>query len=266
MRASSRTASCSRWHAGVPELRLVPGTGEAVDDELDELTREVLIGKVRHLTALNAGLLNEITAFEIDLKSKRATIGALKGQITIQNRVDGLDGVIEGLLIHWRNTLRGPDSSVCVDIDSKRGEAVRKRLKALIKGDDDPELANPDKTAREDALDLAAQRAAIRIQAAIDGCARAPFAGAYGKRYAEAGPGRRRKDELVYIVRDEVSMERFEAIVEAEPRRLAYRAFLADEIRRSPSLRAILASLGPYCDGEILARCVRWCASQEAQR
>lgn len=248
------------------DLHLVPGTGEAFDDQLEELTPEVLIGKVRHLTALNAGLLNEITAFEVDLKGKRATIGALKGQITIQNRVDGLDDVIEGLLIHWRNTLRGPDSSVCVDTDSKRGESVRKRLKALIQADPDPGLANPDKAQREGALEHAAERAATRIRAAIDGCARAPFAGAYGKRYAEPGPGRRRKDELAYLVKDEVNMERFEAIVEAEPRRLAYRAELADRLKREPNLRLVLASLGPFCDGEILARCVRWCASQEAQR
>lgn len=246
-------------------LRVVEGTGE-LHDGLEDLTHANLVDRVRKLSAQREGLLAEITDLQLDLKSKRATIGALRRQITIQNRVDGLDGVIEGLLIHWRNTLRGPDSTVCVDIDSKRGESVRKRLKALIQADPDPGLANPDKDQRADAVELAAERAATRIRAAIDGCARAPFAGAYGKRYAEAGQGRRRKDELAYIVRDEVSMERFEAIVEAEPRRLAYRAFLADELRRSPSLRGILASLGPYCDGEILARCVRWCASQKAMR
>jgi hypothetical protein len=227
----------------------------------------VLVGKVRTLVAQREGLLAEVTALEIDLKGKRATIGALKGQITIQNRVDGLDDVIEGLLIHWRNTLRGPDSKVCVDIDSKRGESVRKRLKALIQADDDPNLANPDKAMRADAVELAAERAAIRIRAAIDGCARAPFMGAYGKRYAEPGQGRTRKDDLhLHILKDEVSMERFEAIVETEPRRLAYRAELADRLKREPNLSRVLASLGPWCDGEILARCVRYCASQEAQR
>lgn len=247
-------------------LRVVDGTGE-LDDGLSDLTHAKLVDRVRKLSAQREGLLAEITDLQLDLKSKRATIGALRRQITIQNRVDGLDGVIEGLLIHWRNTLRGPDSSVCVDVDSKRGESVRRRLKALIQADPDPGLANPDKTARENAHELAAERAAIRIRAAIDGCARAPFMGAYGKRYPDDGPGRRRKDDLhLHILKDEVSMERFEAIVELEPRRLAYRAFLADELRRSPSLRAILASLGPYCDGETLARCVRWCASQEAQR
>lgn len=249
----------------MPDLKLVEGTGE-VDDGLANLSFDVLVSKVRHLTALNEGLLNEITAFEVDLKGKRAQMGALKARITIQNRVDGLDEIIESILIYWRNTLRGPDSTVCVDVDSKRGEAVRKRLKALIQADDDPGLANPDKDQRENALEQAAQRAAVRIHAAIDGCARAPFAGAYGKRYAEPGTGRHRKDELAYVVRDEVNMERFEAIVESDPRRLAYRAELADRLKREPNLRLVLASLGPFVDGEVLARCVRWCATQEAQR
>lgn len=249
-----------------PALHVVEGTGE-LDDGLSDLPHAKLVDRVRKLSAQREGLLAEITDLQLDLKGKRATIGALRRQITIQNRVDGLDDVIESLLIHWRNTLRGPDSTVCVDIDSKRGESVRKRLKALIQADPDSGLASPDKDQRAVAVEHAAERAAVRIRAAIDGCARAPFMGAYGKRYPDDGPGRRRKDDLhLHILKDEVSMERFEAIVESEPRRLAYRAELADRLKREPNLKLVLASLGPFCDGEILARCVRWCASQEAQR
>jgi hypothetical protein len=252
--------------ADPPALRVLNGTGE-LHDGLEDLTHDVLVGKVRSLTLSRDSLAADLIRAENDLRDKRAQMGGLKARITIQNRVDGLDDVIEGLLIYWRNTLRGPDSKVCVDVDSKRGESVRKRLKALIQADDDPGLANPDKDQRADAVEMAAERAAVRIRAAIDGCARAPFMGAYGKRYAEPGQGRTRKDDLhLHILKDEVSMERFEAIVESEPRRLAYRAELADRLKREPNLRLVLASLGPFVDGEILARCVRWCATQEALR
>lgn len=172
---------------------------------------------------------------------------ALKAQLTKLQRADPNASAVEGILIYWRNRLRGPTSRVDVGLHSKRADVVRKRLVAMMDGDD-------------------TSAAVERIQSAIDGCAAMPFEGAYGKRYAEDGEGRKRKDDLTYILRDEVKMEQFEAIVEADDRRLAYRAELKRRLDNEPNLRLVLASLYYKGEvyGEILARAVRWCATEVA--
>lgn len=186
---------------------------------------------------------------------------ALKAQLTKLTKVDPQAPVIEGLLVYWRNTLRGPESRVEIPLDGKRADVVRKTIKRLIEADEDPELASPDKKARAEAVANATDRAAERIRTAIDGCAKAPFEGSYGKRYPEPGPGIARKDDIVYILRDEIKLEKFAKLREGDEKRIAYAHDLHDRLKRSRPLREVLASMNPEYP-EILARAIRWCQAQ----
>jgi hypothetical protein len=99
-----------------------------------------------------------------------------------------------------------------------------------------------------------------RIMAAIDGCARFPFE-RYGEHFAEPAAGRKRRDELAYILANEVRMEKLADLIEADERRIAYAAELWRMVQSQPNLKLVLASFGPEPCGEILARLVRWCCA-----
>ena len=221
-----------------PHLRVVDGNGEIDDDA------RVLPGDYALLVEQNAKHLR--------------TIAALKGQLARLRKVDPQAATIEKVLVHWKLKCRGPTSRVQLPLDGARADAVRKALRRLIEADEDPELASAAKHA--EAAQAAEARAVERILAAIDGCARFPFE-RYGEHFGEPGPGRKRRDELVYILANEVRMEKLADLIEYDERRRAYQAELWRMLQSQPNLRLVLATLGPEPEGEILARAVRWCCA-----
>lgn len=228
--------------AEAPKLRVITGDGE------------IALGDV---------VPDDYALLEEANRKLRREVAAYKSQLSRLRKVDPQAEVIERLLVTWRNTLRGPTSRVEIPVDGKRAEAVRRTLRRLIENDEDPELAHPDKAKHAEAVENATQRAEARIMEAIEGLARFPFEGAYGRRFAEAGPGLKRKDEILYALRDEVKMEQFVNLShEAEDRHAAYRVDLWRRLQDQPNLRLVLASLGPVPQGEVLARAIRWaCAN-----
>lgn len=224
-------------------FRVIDGNGQ-VDDDTAVLPRDYAL-------------------LEEEVRRQRRVIAGYKAQIAKLQREDPQAPVIEGVLAYWKRACHGAGSRVEIPLDGKRADVVRKTVKRLVDNDPDPELANPDKTAQGEAVNAAVERAVERIKLAIDGAARMPFEGSYGARFAEAGKGRKRKVDIVYVCRDEIKLEQFVALVDAEPKRLAYRATLAERLQSEPNLKLVLASLfmDGECHGEILARAVRYCAS-----
>jgi hypothetical protein len=172
---------------------------------------------------------------------------ALKGQLTKLRKVDPQAETIEGLLVYWRNRLRGPASTVDISLDGKRADKVRKAIARCVEADQCEE-GDP------------VERAAERIRTAIDGCAMFPFEGAYGRRFSEQVKGSIRKDDLAYVLRDGPKQEQFEALREADEKRIAYARDLHRRLLEQPNLKALLATFDPeMC--EILCRAIRWAQS-----
>jgi hypothetical protein len=190
----------------------------------------------------------------------RREVAAYKAQLSRLRKVDPQAATVEKILVTWRNRCYGPTSRVETPLDGKRADAVRRTLKRLIDADEDPMLADSN-YAGDEARTAAEGRAVERIMAAIDGASRFPFEGAYGRRFAEAGPGLKKKVDIVYILRDEIKTEQFVELVEADERRIAYAAELWRMVQSQPNLKLVLASFGPEPHGEILARLVRWCCA-----
>lgn len=226
---------------GVAPLRVIDGAGEVVQEDGSVLPQDYALQ-------------------DEEIRRLRRQVSALKGQISRLQRVDPQAATIERVLTYWKLKLRGPTSRVQTPIDGKRAEAVRRMLKQLIENMDDPELANPKAAAHAEATQRAEAAAVERIMAAIDGCARFPFE-RYGEHYAEPAPGLKRRDELTYILANEVRMEKLADLIEADERRIAYAAELWRRVQTQPNLKLILASFGPEPSGEILARLVRWCCA-----
>lgn len=220
-----------------PHLRVIDGAGE------------VQLGDV---------VPSDYALLEEENRRLRRQLAAYKGQLARLAKTDPSAETVERLLVYWRNNLHGPDNTrVDISIDGKRGDVVRRTLKRLVENDPDPELANPDKAAHASALQAATERAEERIRNAIDGAKMFPYEGKYASRFSEAGPGRKRKADLLYILRDGPKMEAFEDLHEGDARRIAYAHDLHRRLTTQPGLREVFASLDPEC-GEILARAVRW--------
>lgn len=228
--------------AEAPKLRVIDGgTGQVVQEDGSLLPQDYALQ-------------------DEEIRRLRRQVSALKGQLSRLQKVDPQAATIESVLTHWKLKLRGPTSRVQIPLDGARADAVRKALRRLIENDEDPDLANPKAEAHADATKRAEDRAVGRILAAIDGCARCPFE-QYGQHFPEPGPGRTRRDELTYILANEVRMEKLADLIEADERRIAYQAELWRMLQTQPNLRLILATLGPEPCGEIIARAVRWCCA-----
>lgn len=243
-------------------LRVLEG-GE-VDDGLAALARDKLVEKARHYKALSEGLTNDLHAAEKDMRSLRASRDAYKGQVTrLMTPQAGGVQLVESLLSYWRTKCHGPRSRVEIPVDGKRGDLVRATIKRLVEADKerDPDLSSPDKDKRAAALASAEERAADRIRAGIDGAARFPFREKYGKRFAEPGPGLTRSVDLIDILKDEVTLGKFVALVDTDECRLAYRAELHHRLTTRPMELQLLASYDPEYP-EILCKAIRWCQQQ----
>lgn len=225
---------------GAPKLRVIEGHGG-----------EIVLGDV---------VPDDYALLEEANRKLRREVAAFKGQLSRLRKVDPQAATVEKILSHWRNKLRGPTSRVQLPLDGKRADAVRKCLRQLVENDEDPDLANPDKEQHAEAMQRAEARAVERILAAIDGCARFPFE-SYGEHYGEPAPGRKRRDELTYILASEIRMEKLAALVESDERRIAYAAEIWRMVQTQPNLRLVLAQFGPEPQGELLARLVRWCCA-----
>lgn len=223
-----------------PHLRVINGAGE------------VTLGDV---------VPDDYALLEEANRKLRRELAAAKGQLSRLAKVDPQAATVERILAAWKAKLYGPASRIETPIDGKRADSVRRTLRRLIENDEDPELASADKEAHAEAAARAEARAVERIMAAIDGAARFPFEGAYGRRFAEAGPGLKKKVDIVYVLRDEIKMEQFVDLVEVDERRIAYQAELWRMLQAQPNLRLVLATLGPEPQGEIIARAVRWCCA-----
>jgi hypothetical protein len=224
-----------------PVFRVIDGEGQVDDDTA--------------VVPADYGLL-----LEANRKHLREIAG-LKGQISRMTKVDPLAETIEAALIYWKLRCHGPNSRVQIPLDGARAAVVKKTLARLVEADDDPPLASTDKAERAVALESATDRALDRIKQAVDGAARKPFEGAYGKRFPEQLPGTRRKVDLVYILRDEVKMEQFVSIVETDELRQAYRAELYRQLTTRPGMLALFASLQPE-HSEIICASIRWAQTQ----
>lgn len=241
-------------------LRALAGTGE-VDDGLSDLTHAVLVERARHYMNLCEGLTRDLQATEKDMRSLRASRDAYKGQVTrLMTPRAGVE-LVDSLLVYWKVRCHGPDARVGIATDGKRGDVVRATLKRLVDNDKDPGLASTDKAEHAKALECAEQRAADRIRSAVDGAAALPFRNKYGKRFPEPGPGLRRAVDLVYVLRDEPTMEMFEALHDGDERRLAYRAELHRRLTTRPMELQLLASYDPAYS-EVLCRAIRWAQAQ----
>jgi hypothetical protein len=236
--------------------------GGEVDDGLEALTHEKLVERARRAIALNAGLTRDLEAAEADMRTLRASRNAYKGQVTrlMTPKAGGVE-LVESLLSYWRSRCHGPNSTVEIPVDGKRGDAVRATLKRLVEADKAPDLASPDKDKRAAALATAEQRAAEKIRQAIDGAARFPYREKYGNRHPEKRPGTHKSVDLTSILKDEVSLGKFVALVETDERRLAYKAQLYRELTTRPGMLALFASLDPS-HGEIICAAVRWSQMQ----
>lgn len=244
-----------------PPLRVLEG-GEAVED-LSGIPRDVLEARVHRLEALNASLTRTLREAEDEHATDRARISGLKGQISKWNRQATPDDLVEPILWHWKHACRGPNSRVEITVEGKRADVVRKTIARLVKGDRDPELANPDKEKRQEALETAQQRAATAINEGIAGAVAFPYREKYGRRFAEPGPGRYKANDLTDILATEKSLEMFRDLHEGDARRLAYAHDLKRRMQEQPRLRLVFASLNPEYP-ELLARAIRYCQRMEA--
>lgn len=238
-----------------PPLRVIGG-GEAVED-LSGIPRDVLEARVHRLEALNASLTRTLREAEDEHATDRARISGLKGQISKWNRQATPDDLVEPILWHWKHVCRGPSSRVEITVEGKRADVVRKTIARLVKGDQDPELANPDKEKRQEALETAQQRAADAINEGIAGAVAFPYREKYGRRFAEPGPGRYKANDLTDILATEKSLEMFRDLHEGDARRLAYAHDLKRRMDTQPNLVPLLATFSPEWP-ELLCRAIRY--------
>lgn len=174
-------------------------------------------------------------ALLVDLNAKHLrTIAALKGEITKLRRVDPQAETITEILDYWRTRTRHPKA--CIPLDGSRAKVTKARLADFT----------PDELKR--AIDAAAER---------------PWMGGFGERFCEAGPGRKRRDELELLFRDERHVEDLLALAEGDGPHRAYRRFVHDLCKRDKLVTACLAMLAEHePHGEVLAAAAVWARSQ----
>lgn len=238
-----------------PHLVALAG-GEIVED-LSGVPREALEARVLRAEALNATLVRDIRLAEDEHATDRARIAGLKGQISKWNRAATPDDLVEPILWRWKAACRSENSTVEVTVEGKRADLVRKTIKRRITQDQDPGLANPDKDKRQAAVETAQQRAVDAINEAIDGAIAFPYREKYGRRFSEPGPGRYRADDLLVILKDEVSLQMFRDLHEGDARRLAYAHDLKRRMDTQPNLVPLLATFSPEWP-ELLCRAIRY--------
>lgn len=170
---------------------------------------------------------HELLETIVDLRRK---LTAAKGEITKLRKVDPQAETITEVLEYWRS--KTGHRRAQIPLDGSRAKVVKARL-ANFK----PE----------------------QLRAAIDAAADYPFMGEFGQRFDEPGKGRKRRDEIELLLRDERHVEDLIALGERDRPFREYALFVRDLCRWDPAIMCALAALGdeePH--GEVLARAARW--------
>lgn len=176
----------------------------------------------------------------VDLRRK---ISALKGELTKLRKADPDAEMVMGLLEYWKRVCKNDHPRVKIPVDGVRWEKTKARL--------------------------AEGRTPEQLREVIDACAAMPFMGEYGERFCCAGKGRKRKDELTLIFRDERHVEDLLELGRqggCAADHEAYRAWLHGECKSKPELVRALAHLAfrePH--GEILVAAACWARREQAR-
>jgi hypothetical protein len=183
-------------------------------------------------------ILSDAAALMEVVVKQRQEIAALKRQAAKMAAVDPDAETIADTLEYWRE--KTGHTKAKIPVDGRRWRIVKARLKDGFEAD--------------------------RLKRAIDGVVAFPFEGDYGERFAEPGPGRKRKDDVVNAMRDEELTERRIRLAEGDGPMREYRRFVFNVCRQHPSLVDGLALLGGQDpNGQVLARAVVW-ARKETER
>jgi hypothetical protein len=166
------------------------------------------------------------------LKKAGREIAALKGQIARLAAADPNAETVTALLQHWQKTCGHPRAKI--PLDGVRADAARKMLKAKYT----PE----------------------QLRFVIDVAAEQPWMGDYGQRFTEPGDGRKRRDELTLLFRDEKHVEDLIRLGTGANTLREYRRFVHRLVQEHPKLvtaLALLAAREPV-RGEVLASAAMW--------
>lgn len=102
---------------------------------------------------------------------------------------------------------------------------------------------------------------AEELDRVIDIAAELPFE-QFGRRYCEAGQGRVRRDDLVFLFADETRVDRLLASTSDETHE-EYKAFVWQALQEAPQVCSVLAMLaGREPHGEVLAAAAVWARRQ----
>lgn len=184
-------------------------------------------------------LAEDLTAIPTDeavlverLKKAGREIAALKGQIARLVAEDPNAETVVALLQHWQKVCGHPRAKI--PLDGVRADAARKMLKAKY---------TPQ-----------------QLRFAIDVAAEQPWMGDYGQRFTEASDGRKRRDELTLLFRDEKHVEDLIRLGTGADTLREYRRFVHRLVQEHPKLvtaLALLAAREPV-RGEVLASAAMW--------
>lgn len=162
----------------------------------------------------------------------RRKLSAARGQITRLSKIDPEADKITRILERWQEKLH-PKAQV--PLDGSRAKATKKMLAIYTEE---------------------------QLLAAIDNAAARPWMGAFGERFCCPGPGRKLRDELEMLFRDERHVDEL-LVLRADEDHLAYRRWLRDLLAEHPKLvpaLGLLAVRPPH--GDVLAAAAVWARSQ----
>lgn len=169
-----------------------------------------------------------------DIVDLRRKVAYWKGEAKKLAAVDPKADIIIGRLERWQ---RKCHPKAKIPVDGKRWKVVKARL--------------------------ADGYTAEELDAVIDIASEMPFE-QYGRRFAEDGPSRVRRDDLDFLLASEVRVDRLLATL-PDPDVSAYKRFVWQALQEMPEVRSVLsllASYGPH--GGVLESAARWARAREA--
>lgn len=172
------------------------------------------------------------------LVQTKAQLSAEKRKNAKLNQVSDNENEIGEVLAHWKRACRHNNPRVQIPMFGARWKVTKARL--------------------------ADGRTVAQLRAVIDVAADLPYE-QYGLRYSDPGPGRVRRDDLSYLLRDEERIEKLLELAERDRPQQEYRRFVHGLCKQHPLIVAALAMLGGMePQAGVLARAVVWAREQEA--